>query len=129
MKVSGIVFWGGLCERRENRGALLCPWCITLLSAYCVSQTYKLEIISGYIFFFFLKLQQYLEKVALREHTFCVWTSLSVFPPLINGSVSNPPLILCNVSEIQLCPRLLQLFFGFFSMAAFLLSIPSKGKK
>lgn len=61
----------------------------------------KFGIISGYIFFF-LQLQQYLEGVALRERTFCVWTSLSVFPPLINGSVSNPPPILCNASQIQL---------------------------
>lgn len=58
----------------------------------------KFGIIGGYIFIFFLQLQQYLERVALREHMFCVWTSLSVFPPLINGSVSNPPPILCNTS-------------------------------
>jgi len=66
-------------------------------SEQALSHTASLEI-SVYTCFFSLQLQQYLERVTLTERAFCVSPRWSAFLSLINGPLSNPPLIFCNMT-------------------------------
>lgn len=96
LKVSGIVSWWRLCGRRRDRGALQCH-----LSMFgCSEQALTNLEISVYIcvWVFFLQSQQYWERVTLTEHVLRVFPCLSVFLSPIHGSISNPPLIFCNMT-------------------------------
>lgn len=123
LNVSGAVSRSGfVCEEtRVCCSTIACPWRVPSVSwcSVACNRLWLTRQICKWVFifvFFFCSCSNiwrgWLQP--LMECTFCVLRYLSVFLSLINGPVSNPPLIFCDTTSRQLAGRWLAFYCGCF---------------